>query len=86
MGRIKQASLKRVANDLMENYGGEFTTDFDTDKFKVQEHTDVRSKKIRNRIAGYIVKVTRNKEAEERKEQESLIESSDSKPTDMEQE
>jgi len=61
MGRIKQTSLKRVANELMENYGGEFAADFETNKAKVQEHSDVRSKKIRNRIAGYTVRVIKQK-------------------------
>jgi|CryGeyStandDraft_6_1057127.scaffolds.fasta_scaffold194981_2 small subunit ribosomal protein S17e len=68
MGRIKQASLKRVANELMKNYGDEFATEFDSNKEKVQEHSDVKSKRIRNRIAGYTVRVMKKKEEEERRE------------------
>lgn len=71
MGRIKQASLKRIADELMENYPEEFVTEFETNKAKVQEHSDVKSKRIRNRIAGYTVRVMKQKEEEERKEKES---------------
>ena len=72
MGRIKQSSLKRIANELMQNYGEEFTTEFEANKAKVQEHSDVRSKKIRNRIAGYTVRVMKRKEEEKRKENEDI--------------
>ena len=72
MGRIKQSSLKRIANELMKNYGEEFTTEFETNKAKVQEHSDVSSKKIRNRIAGYTVRVMKQKEEEESKKEEGV--------------
>lgn len=54
MGRIKQTYLKRVADKLLKYYGEEFNKDFNNNKAKVQEHTNVSSKTIRNKIAGYI--------------------------------
>jgi len=59
MGRIKQTYLKRVANELLEKYKAEFSTDFQHNKEKVQELTTVKSKSIRNKIAGYITKVVK---------------------------
>lgn len=59
MGRIKQTYLKRVAKKLMKEYGGEFTADFENNKKKVQELTDVTSKSIRNKIAGYLTRAVK---------------------------
>ncbi|MBU4266551.1 MAG: 30S ribosomal protein S17e [Candidatus Altiarchaeales archaeon] len=57
MGRIKQTYLKRIANELLEKYKVEFSKDFQKNKEKVQELSTVKSKSIRNKIAGYITKV-----------------------------
>jgi small subunit ribosomal protein S17e len=57
MGRIKQTYLKRVAEKLLKEYPGEFkSTDFEVNKRKVSQHTDITSKSIRNKIAGYMTK------------------------------
>jgi small subunit ribosomal protein S17e len=57
MGRIKQTYLKRVAEKLMKEYPQVFTkTDFEDNKRKVGSHTDITSKSIRNKIAGYLTK------------------------------
>lgn len=61
MGRIKQTYLKRIANGLMKEYGDEFSVDFDNNKGKVQEFSDVKSNVIRNKIAGYITRVMKQK-------------------------
>lgn len=57
MGRIKQTYLKRIANELLERYKGDFSKDFKKNKESVQELSTVKSKSIRNKIAGYITKV-----------------------------
>ena len=61
MGRIKQTYLKRIADGLMKEYGGEFSVDFNNNKEKVQEFSDVKSNVIRNKIAGYITRVMKQK-------------------------
>ncbi|AAL81615.1 30S ribosomal protein S17e [Pyrococcus furiosus DSM 3638] len=61
MGKIRQGFIKRVARELVNKYPNEFTTDFEHNKKKVQELTNVTSKKIRNRIAGYVTKLVRMK-------------------------
>ncbi|CAB49743.1 30S ribosomal protein S17e [Pyrococcus abyssi] len=62
MGKIRQGFIKRVARELFNKYPNEFTRDFEHNKKKVEELTNVTSKKIRNRIAGYITKLVRMKE------------------------
>ncbi len=65
MGRIKQTYLKRIANELLEKYHGEFGKDFQGNKESVQKLTTVKSKSIRNKIAGYITKVVKREATEE---------------------
>lgn len=64
MGRIKQTYLKRVAEKLVKEYPDTFTTDFQDNKRKVQSHTDITSKSIRNKIAGYLTKKMKQKAKE----------------------
>ncbi len=64
MGRIKQTYLKRIANELLEKYRGEFGKDFQKNKEKVHELSTVESKAIRNKIAGYITKVMKREAVE----------------------
>ena len=56
MGRIKQKYLKRAGEKLMSEYTEEFDRDYESNKKKVMEFTNVKSKSVRNKIAGYITK------------------------------
>lgn len=51
---IKPAYIKKTGRILMERYPSAFTGDFDENKEQVTELTNVESKQVRNRIAGYI--------------------------------
>jgi small subunit ribosomal protein S17e len=62
MGRIKQTYLKRVADKLLREYPDVFTADFEENKKRVAQHTDITSKSIRNKIAGYITKKVKQKD------------------------
>ncbi|WP_435193814.1 30S ribosomal protein S17e [Natronomonas sp. EA1] len=57
---IKPAYVKKTATLLMERYPDAFGTDFEHNKEAVSELTNIESKGVRNRIAGY---VTRKKQA-----------------------
>ncbi len=61
MGRIKQTFLKRIAWNLMNEYPDEFTAEFEKNKEKVQKLTDIESKSMRNKIAGYITRAVKQK-------------------------
>jgi small subunit ribosomal protein S17e len=56
MGNIKPTYIKRVAIELLARFPDAFTIDFAENKKKVEEHTDITSKTLRNRVAGYITK------------------------------
>ena len=51
---IKPAYVKKTARLLMERYPEAFAEDFEQNKELVSELTNVESKSVRNRIAGYI--------------------------------
>ncbi|HIH78623.1 MAG TPA: 30S ribosomal protein S17e [Halobacteria archaeon] len=54
---VKTTMIKTLAEDLLEKYNKEFTLDFDNNKKKVGEFTDINSKTIRNMIAGRITRI-----------------------------
>ncbi len=56
MGTVKPAYIKNVAMELLKKYSELFTNDFDENKRIVQELTNIRSKRVRNRVAGYITR------------------------------
>ncbi|MFC3477009.1 30S ribosomal protein S17e [Halobacterium litoreum] len=52
---IKPDYVKKTGNILMERYEDAFSReDFDHNKKAVTELTNIESKEVRNRIAGYI--------------------------------
>ena len=61
MGNVKPVYIKRVALELAEKYPDEFNTDFENNKRKVEELTDVPTRKMRNKIAGYLVRYYKKK-------------------------
>jgi len=54
LGRIRQTFIKRTGMELLEKFGDKFTTDFETNKKVVEEVALISTKRLRNRIAGYI--------------------------------
>ncbi len=61
MGRIKTAFVKNIAKEIFEKYGDRFTTDFEKNKQAVKELIDIKSKRIRNIVAGYITTLKKQK-------------------------
>ncbi len=57
MGRIKTMLVKKIGKKLIKMYPDKFTTDFETNKNIIKELNIIDSKKIRNKVAGYIVRV-----------------------------
>ena len=62
MGRIKTMLIKRTSNDLVREHPTEFKTTFEENKKLVTAFAIVRSKKIRNIIAGYVTRLVRNRD------------------------
>ena len=56
LGSVRPRYIKNAAKNLLALYPDDtFTDDFETNKRLVEQFTDVGSKKVRNRIAGYLV-------------------------------
>lgn len=56
MGSIRQTNIKSTVDSLIRQYPGEFGTDFDENKDKVERLANVQTKDMRNRIAGYVTR------------------------------
>lgn len=63
--------VRRISTELMTTYKGKFGTDFKKNKKILDDVAVVRSKGLKNEIAGYITAHLR-RELEEQKEKESL--------------
>lgn len=69
LGNIRQTYIKNVAIDLTDKYPAQFKHDnFQHNKQKVDELTDVESNLLRNRIAGYITRYLVNQKKGPRKQ------------------
>jgi len=53
---IKPTYIKAVGIELLSLYGKRFSNDFDENKLIVAEVTTIESKRVRNRVAGYVTR------------------------------
>ena len=61
MGRIKSKLIKRTSRKLIENDESLFSENFEDNKKCLNQ--SLPSKKLRNKIAGYLARLTRNKDS-----------------------
>lgn len=59
LGKVRSHIVKNVAKDLMGRFPNKFTNDFSSNKQLVEDLTNVASKKLKNRIAGYVTRLIR---------------------------
>ena len=64
MGRIRTQHVKRMSRKFLDLYPGEFNSNFEQNKKKMDELADIPSKKLRNRVAGYVTKLVKAREKE----------------------
>jgi small subunit ribosomal protein S17e len=60
-GKVRIELEKRIARELVERFPEKFTTDFENNKKFVGTFTNISSKKLRNRVAGYITQLQNQK-------------------------
>lgn len=53
MGRVRTKTVKRAAREFIEKYYAKLTDDFDLNKKLLESVSDVSTKRLRNKIAGY---------------------------------
>ena len=62
--------IKRISNEILNEYQNKFGTDFSNNKQLLNEISVIRSKSLKNKIAGYITKILQRKQKfEDRKQQ-----------------
>lgn len=57
MGRIKTQLIKRTTEDIVSKDSEDFTTEFNVNKKILDSKLNIRSKKMRNVIAGYVTRL-----------------------------
>lgn len=77
MGKVRSGNIKRLARTIFELHPDLFTKDFEKNKEILNEKfmEYLPSKKVRNKVAGYIVKLVKLKERE-KSEESTKIEAS----------
>ena len=54
---VRTEQVKRLARELLEKYPSKFSADFENNKPFVNEYTNISSKKLRNKVAGYTARL-----------------------------
>ena len=68
MGRIKTILIKRITKKLVSLHKDEFTEDYKKNKEILGKYADIKSRKIKNVIAGYATRlVKQSKEGKEKR-------------------
>ncbi|MFW9830245.1 MAG: 30S ribosomal protein S17e [Candidatus Thorarchaeota archaeon] len=57
MGKVRTVLIKRLSRELVERYSDSFTTDFAQNKEILDELLTNTTKRLRNRIAGYVTRL-----------------------------
>ncbi|MBD3185345.1 30S ribosomal protein S17e [Candidatus Bathyarchaeota archaeon] len=64
MGKVRPDFIKRIARELVEKEPHLYTVNFEENKQILNQITDIKTKRLRNRIAGYITKLIKQDQAE----------------------
>ena len=65
--------IKRIATELLERYPDKFGLDFNANKNVIGEVAIIRSKVLRNELAGYITSHVRKQAAQEKASMASVV-------------
>ena len=63
LGKVRTEMVKRISAELAEKYPRSFSQEFEQNKQFLKEIGLDGSKKLRNRIAGYIISIMKIKQA-----------------------
>ncbi len=58
---IKPTYIKAIGIELLTHHGTRFSNNFDENKQTITEVTNIESKRVRNRVAGYITRKVNTK-------------------------
>lgn len=57
MGKVRTDTVKRVSRELLRRFPERFAGDWESDKQAVNDLVTTQSKRLRNRIAGYVTRL-----------------------------
>jgi small subunit ribosomal protein S17e len=57
LGKVRTETVKRAARELIERFPEKFTNEYEANKTAVNEVMKAPSKRLRNRIAGYVTRL-----------------------------
>jgi small subunit ribosomal protein S17e len=57
VGKVRIAAVKKWSRDLILLYPDKFSTDYEANKKAFEPLVDARTKRLRNRIVGYITRL-----------------------------
>lgn len=57
MGKVRIAAVKKTARELVALYPDKFGIDYEANKKALEPLVDARTKRLRNRIVGYITRL-----------------------------
>jgi small subunit ribosomal protein S17e len=57
VGKVRTDTVKRISKELLKRFPDHFTGEFESDKQAVNDLVTTPSKRLRNRIAGYITRL-----------------------------
>jgi small subunit ribosomal protein S17e len=63
MGNVKSIAIKTLGNDIMREHPNKLSKDFESNKKALADITEIKSKKVRNVLAGYITKKMKKADA-----------------------
>lgn len=64
MGRIKTTQVKRAGRKLVGLHNGKFSNDFASNNKLVDKLADIKSKKLRNVITGYVTRLIKRQNSD----------------------
>jgi small subunit ribosomal protein S17e len=73
LGKVRPENVKKVSRELVERYPDRFSTDFQANKKALDSLIQVYSPKLKNRIAGYVTRlsaIAQRRVDEEREEED----------------
>ena len=57
MGKVRIAAVKKISRELVAMYPDKFGKDYEANKRAMEPLVDARTKRIRNRIVGYVTRL-----------------------------
>ncbi len=63
VGKVRTELVKRISNDLVDKYPRSFSPEFERNKQFLKEIGLEVSKRLRNKIAGYITRIVKIEQA-----------------------